>query len=507
MKHSQKLLLNTFALCIKIFIKALVLLISTRLVLNELGASDYGLYNLIAGVISLLSFLSGSLMISTQRFLSYSMGENNQDKLVSVFNVSLLIHIVIAFVLGIVFISLQPLFFNGFIDIGDAPIEVAKSVYDIMIISAIVTMSTIPYSAVINAHEDMVFFAISEVLVIIVQLFAAIVIMFINSNLLVTYTWLMMLSIVVGFLSKFIWCKLKYKEVKISIRLAFDKYKIKEMLGFIGWNTLGSSAVLLRNQGVAIVLNYFWGTIANAAYGIANQINSLVLTFSSTLTTVFTPSLIQNKGAGNDERMIFLSIFSSKLSFLLSSVMAIPVLWNLHSILKIWLGDSLPEHTEIFTICIIIAFLFTQLYPGINRAIYATGQIKGYQIAISIFLTATIPLGVIAFQVGLPVPSILWALVLSQICCFASTIYFANRHVGLDSKLFIYKNAIPSIVLCGTSILIGNLANAIFVDARFFVFFLSLCVTLIYVFYYYKWVLNGGERNVIINLVKSVVKR
>lgn len=203
MKHSQKLLLNTFALCIKIFIKALVLLISTRLVLNELGASDYGLYNLIAGVISLLSFLSGSLMISTQRFLSYSMGENNQDKLVSVFNVSLLIHIVIAFVLGIVFISLQPLFFNGFIDIGDAPIEVAKSVYDIMIISAIVTMSTIPYSAVINAHEDMVFFAISEVLVIIVQLFAAIVIMFINSNLLVTYTWLMMLSIVVGFLSKF----------------------------------------------------------------------------------------------------------------------------------------------------------------------------------------------------------------------------------------------------------------------------------------------------------------
>ena len=207
MQHSTKILLNTISLWTKIVIRTIVLLISTKIVLRELGVSDYGLYNLIAGVISLLSFLNGSLMISTQRFLSYSIGAKNKDDLITTFNTSLLIHIIIGLAFGLIFLALQPFLFNGFINIGDSSPDVAKSVYNIMIISAIITISTIPYSAVINAHEDMLIFAISEVIVTLIQLFAAIVLIFIESNQLITYTWLMLLSVFVGFISKYVWCK------------------------------------------------------------------------------------------------------------------------------------------------------------------------------------------------------------------------------------------------------------------------------------------------------------
>ncbi len=508
MIHSHKLILNTFALCIKIFIKAIVLFISTKIVLNVLGASDFGLYNLIAGVISLLSFLNGSLMISTQRFLSYSIGENNHQKLLSIFNVSLLIHIIVALILGIILASLQPLLFNGFINVGDATVEVGKIIYNIMIITSITTIATIPYSATINAHEDMIFFSISEVLVILIQLLAAIIILFIDSNHLVWYTLLMMGSIFIGFISKYIWCKIKYIETCISFKLAFNKELIKDMLGFIGWNTLGSIAVLTRNQGVAVVLNHFFGTISNAAYGIANQINSLVLTFSSTLTTVFTPSIIQNKGAGNDEKMLSISLLSSKLSFLLSSVMAIPILWNLDSILNIWLGKGkVPENTSIFSTCIMLAFLFTQLYPGLNRAIYATGKIKGYQIAISIFLTLTIPIGIIAFQLGLPAQSILWVLVVSQICCFLSTIYFAQKFLDLNVKSYLRNNAIPSVTLCAISIIIGTVVSNLITNNEIILCICSILVTIIYVYWFYKIVLSKKEQKMLINLFNQLMNR
>lgn len=505
MEYSKKILLNTIALYAKIIVKAIVSIFATRIALNRLGADDYGLYNLIAGVIVLLSFLNGALMISTQRFLSIAIGEKKNERLNSIFNVSLLIHIAFALIIGIAFLVCQPILFNVFLNIENDSLAAAIFVYNIMILSAVITIATIPYSATINAHEDMWYFALSEVLVIAFQLIAALSLLLINEHLLEYYTCLMLLSVFIGYVSKYFWCRVKYDETKISLRRMINRPLAKEMLGFVGWNTLGSTAVIVRNQGVAMVLNVFFGTLANAAYGIANQMNSLVLTFASTLTTVFTPSIIQSKGANDEKRMIYLALLSSKLSFALSTIMAIPVLMNLEWLLNVWLGE-VPDNTLVFTECIIYAFLFTQLYPGINRAIYATGKIKWYQICITISLVSTIPLGMISYKLGAPIQSILWILVITQFFTFLITIYFAKLCIKLDVVKYLKTNALPNLFICIIVLLIGKvIAYLVGLNGMLLVLFTVGVMALYSCAFYYK-ILDLNERQVVLKHIVRLKK-
>lgn len=506
MQHSKKLILNTLALYIKIGIKAIVMLIVTRISLLCLGQEDFGLYNLIAGIIVLLSFLNGSLIISTQRFLSIAIGEGNYEKLSSIFNVSLEIHVVLAVLVGAVFFFVQPLLFNGFLQISESSRDVAIIIYDIMILTSLITIATIPYSAVMNAHEDMVAFAFSEIAIVVVQLLAAIVLLFLNENKLYIYTCIMAASVFIGFITKYVWCIYKYEESRIVLSKMKNKELVKEMLGFVGWNTLGSLAVVVRNQGVAVVLNLFFGTVANAAYGIANQINSLVLTFATTLTTVFTPSIVQNKGAGNEKQMVFIATLSSKMSYLLSGIMALPIILNMNYILHLWLKE-IPENTEIFSICIIIAFLFTQMCPGINRAIYATGKIKGYQIGITMLLTATIPLGIICFELGLFASSILWILISTQFAVFIITVYIGHKLFPLNAKSFlsdILKGTLSlgSMVGCGM-LLYMNIEDISLLVRIVTSILLIACFTILF----YKYTFHDEEHIMINKLLSIVYKR
>ena len=231
MRQSSKVILNTGTLYIKIIITTLVTLFSTRIALNALGVDSFGLYNLIAGIIILLSFLNGALLVSTQRFLSIAIGEKNYDKLSSIFNVSVLIHILIAAFLVIVLIAIKPLLFDGFLSIKPEMVPEAERVYEIMILTTIITLFTVPYNSVINSREEMWFFAISEILIALLKLFAAIYIMYAKDNLLTTYTFLMLIAILSGTLLKYLWCRFRYKEVRIRFSKMFNKPIFKEMVG------------------------------------------------------------------------------------------------------------------------------------------------------------------------------------------------------------------------------------------------------------------------------------
>ena len=335
MTHSKKILLNTVAVYIKIIINTIITLISTRIVLQCLGVNDFGLYNLISGVIVLLSFLNGALMVSTQRYLSIAIGEKNLVKLESYFNASVSIHIITAIVLVILLLVLQPLLINVILNIPKDSVNTAHIIYDIMIASSALTLLQVPYSATMNAHEDIYVWAITEAVNCILRFGAAVLLIYIDSNKLEIYTMLVFCALIISIGFKYMWCRIKYSETKLEIHKMKNKTQIKEMLGFVGWNTFGSLAVLVRNQGVAILLNVFFGTVINAAYGIANQVNGLVMTLASTITTVFSPTIIQARGAGDNEKMIRIAILSSKLSFLISSVTALPLLLLMPQILNI----------------------------------------------------------------------------------------------------------------------------------------------------------------------------
>lgn len=508
MKQSHKVLFNTSALYIKIVLSAIVTIFSTSIALRALGVEAFGLYNLIAGVIILLSFLNGSLMISSQRFMSIALGEKDDEKLANIFNVSLLVHLVLGSILTIGFLSLLPFIFDGMLNIPENMLEEAKTVFYIMVASAFFTVVTIPYSASINAREEMWFFSLSDILVSVLKLSAAATLLYIDNNLLLVYSSLMLFAILVGILSKYIWCSYRYEECRISYSKMLNKTLSAEMFSFAGWNTLGSAAVVTRNQGIAIVLNIFFGTVLNAAYGVANQINALVITFASTLTSVFTPMIIKAKGEKDHTRMLFICVFSSKISFYLSSVMALPVLLYTPLLLDLWL-DKTPEYTVVFSQIIISSFLILQLYPGLTRGLYAEGNIKWYQITISILLISTIPLGFMLFKIGMPPQSIIIIMAIAQLMTLITTVFFAGRKIKLNTKKFYLRSVIYPLLLFFLIISFGSgLKNWIEIGNIILEFsIVSSIMVVTYSALYYRFILNFKESNLFKSLIKEIINK
>lgn len=399
-----------------------------------------------AGIIGLLTFLNGSLMISTQRFLSIGIGQRREKYLSEIFNVSLFLHISVGG--GIIFLLLicENVFIDQLINIKEELINDAHVVYKIMVVSTTITLVFNPYSAVINAHEDMWMFAISEMISTLLRLMACLTLMYIEQNLLIIYSALMLFAIVIGILIKYIWCIRKYNECRIICSEMVNFALIKEMSSFVGWNTFGSIAMICRNQGIAIVLNLFFGITMNAVYSIASQVNNVVLVFSTTMTTVFAPSIIQSRGNGNDVRMRFLTILTNKISFLLSCLFAIPIIIFREELLSLWL-TNVPEHTAEFCLYILISFVITQLTPGINRAIYAVGKIKGYQISMAVCYIMNLILGYYVLSNGAIVDSIFIIMIVIQIIILFMTLYYGEKLVGISASTLMIKFILPAMVL------------------------------------------------------------
>lgn len=453
MSTSHKLLFNTIALYGRIIVSAIVSIVGTRIVLKELGVDAYGLYNLIAGVIVLLSFLNGALMISTQRFLSLVIGQGDNKKLNNVFNVSFAIHFCLGLAVVVCLNLIRPLLFDLVLKIPEVLMVDAVIIYNIMIVTSFFTIIMIPYSAVLNAREDMVFFAGAEIVSLLFRLVAAVSLLYVDNNKLIIYTLLMLLALLINVALKYIRCYIKYNEIKLVFKGWLNQKELfSEMSGFIGWNTLGSVAVLVRGQGVAVLLNAFFGTTINAAYGVSSQVNALVMSFAMALTNVFAPSIIRSKGEGNDKKMLDIAIFSSKLSFLLSSAVALPLLVFTPVILDVWL-DVIPVYTVEFCRLSIISFLIIQLIPGINRAIYANGQIKWYQIFLSVFMISILPVGYVVFRLTNRPQDVFILIIISQVLTVILTILLSNKYNGLRLKSFI-QNSIVKPVVCFILLLI-----------------------------------------------------
>lgn len=506
MGQGKSIVINTAALYVKIIIAGVVTLLSTRVALKLLGVDDFGLYNLIAGIIAMLSFLNGALLVSTQRFLSVAMGKGASiNELTKIFNSSLFIHICLSLLLVATLLILKPIMFSCILNINPDSIHIAKKVYDIMVISSFITILTVPYNAAINAHEEMWMFALIESLVALMKLAAAYALYITPYNLLITYTVLMMLAIVIGGIFKYAWCRYRYQETRIFINKMYNRELISQQIGFVGWNTLGSIAVLGRNQGIAVVLNMFFGTLLNAAYGVANQLNVLVSTFAATITTVFSPVIMKYKGQGDKEQMLYVASLSSKISFLLSSIMALPILLELDNILNIWLTE-VPDYTLQITRGTIITFVIMQIYPGITRAIYAEGVIKWYQIVISVTILMIIPIGYFSFKLGASPVCIIYCMVIAQIFVLVETLYFAYKLIGLDWRHFFIEVLKSILVFVIVYILMSYLKRYLCVGIYPEIFIVTITSILLFVLLCLFVCFSSLERNFVKCLLSNMIK-
>lgn len=293
---ANRVIKNTGYLYAKMGITMFISLYTTRLILNSLGASDFGIFNIVGGAIAMLGFLNAAMAGATQRFMSYAEGEGNKEKQTRIFNISVVLHLLISLLVGVVLLIAGYFFFNGILNIPDDRIFAAKVIYGSLIVSTMFTVMTVPYDAVMNAHENMKYYAIVGIIESVLKLAVAFIVVYTLSDKLIVYGVLMACIPLITMVIMRVYCHKHYVECVLAPKRYWHKGLMKEMSGFAGWNLLGSAAGLIGNYGNGILINHFFGVILNAAIGVVNQLQGQLTVLTSNMQKALTPVIVKKEG-------------------------------------------------------------------------------------------------------------------------------------------------------------------------------------------------------------------
>jgi O-antigen/teichoic acid export membrane protein len=505
-KHtSQRMIFNTGVLYAKMFITMGISLYSTRLILNYLGESDFGIFNLIAGIIASLLFLNNAMSISTQRYFSFYQGKGNVEIQKKLFVNSFILHIAIGFVIVVIMEILAPFLFNGFLNIAIDRVSTAKAVYHFMAISIFFTIVSVPFTALLNAHENMLWISLVRIIEAICKLiFSFTLVWFTQTERLEIYGILIAALSVISFILYATYCLRNYNECDF-VGSKPDKALLREITGFAGWNTLTAFTGLGRSQGIAIVLNLFYGTVVNAAYGIANLVASQSQVFCTSMQQALNPQLMKSEGANDRQRMLNLSMKSSKLGFLILAFIAIPCIAEMPKILKLWL-KIVPNNTVIFcSICLCIA-LVQQLFVGLYSAFQALGDLKKYVLICEGIIILNLPIGYFLIWFGLPTYSILVSLMILEGCAGIAKMLLISQKVNLTIREYLRRVVIP--VAKPVMIVIAPVFAINYFFSFEYRFLLTFFVsTLVFGISVYLTSLEKEEKIMINNVLKSLTKK
>ena len=454
-------------------ITIIVSLYTTRLILVSLGASDFGIFNVVGGAITMLGFLNSTLANATQRFMSYAEGEGEMEKKRSIFNVSLVLHIVIAFLTVLILLAAMYPLFNGIFNIEPDRINAARIVYLSFIFSTVLTIINVPYDAVMNAHENMFYYSIIGIFDALLKLGVAYTCVNTNWDKLIIYGILMASIPLITLSIMKVYCHRHYNECVIAPRRYWDSSLVKQISRFFGWNFLTAVSSLFSAQGIGVVLNHFFGSVLNAAQGIAHQVNGGLSNFSVNMMKALNPVIVKSAGAGNVDAMNRATIAGCKFSALLTMFLGIPLSIEVQYVLKIWLRD-VPDWTTVFVVLQLVQSIITQMATSAATAVYAQGDIKAYAIWKSVMNAMPVFLTWVSFRMGggpiwLYIPMIVvWAIGGNIVIVF-----YANKKCGLGVGKYINKVLLPLIGTFVVMTILGELSYCNFSEC--FLRFLITC--------------------------------
>lgn len=443
MKDSNKRIAkNTILLYFRMLLLMLVGLYTSRIILNALGIDDFGIYNVVGGVVSMFSIFSGSISVAISRFLTFELGTGDVEKLKKCFSTSINILAVIIILVLIVAESIGLWFLNEKMTIPQDRMVAANVVYQLSVLAFIVNTINIPYNASIIAHERMSAFAYISVLEAFIKLVIAYAVMFYTFDKLIFYAALICLTSLFIRLVYIHYCKRHFKEC--HYQLIFDKIIFKEMFGLAGWESIGSLSVLLKNQGGNILINLFFGPAVNAAHGVAMQVNNAITGFVTNFMMALNPQITKTYARKEQEELLRLIYMGARYSFYLMLILSLPVLINTHYILVVWL-KLVPEHADWFVKLILIFALSETLSGTLKTAQTATGKIKKYKLIIGSINLTSIPISYVFLKHGYPPETVfITNIILSQISLLVR-IPLLKGMVGISIGYFIknvYANAL-----------------------------------------------------------------
>ncbi len=439
MEPEKRIVVNTIAQYSKSVINTCLSLFTVRIVLSALGQSDYGMFNLIAGVISMIGFITNALVITTQRHLSFYQGQGNKYKVQQVFSNSLLIHIIICLGLSVIMLSLMDYLCMDYLNIEDSRRETAKFVYIMAVCMLLITFISAPFKSLFIAHENIIYISVIEVIDAILKLLLALALLQLNYDKLKVYSCIMMLIVLFQLFAYVIYAIVKYKECRLSRVFAdFDNKCVKELMGFATWTTFGMGSVLCRQQGLAILINIFFGTIYNAAYGIANQIYGSLSFIITSITNAMNPQIMKAEGNHERDKMLSLACKESKFIVAIMALVFIPLIFEMDNVLKLWLED-VPAYTCFFCQCIFIAFLIDQMTQGQHSAVQAIGNIGTYTLLVyTPKLVSIIVFAIILYYHGsLDIVMYIY-IAIEAIVAYARLVYL-KKSIGYNIREYIEK--------------------------------------------------------------------
>jgi O-antigen/teichoic acid export membrane protein len=428
-----------------------VSLYTSRVILNVLGVVDYGLNNVVAGVITLFSFLNNALAASTSRFLTFELGKKNEERIKKIFCTSFNIHVCMAIIV-VLFCETAGLWIvNNILTIPPDRLFACNVIYQYVVISAIFSITQVPLNAMIISHERMNIYAYLGISDAVLKLTVAYLIMISSFDKLITLNTLNLVITIGIYLFYHIYCRHNFSEYNIAV--SKEKPLYKEMLGYSVWSLLGSSAVMLKNQGVNILINIFFGPAVNAANAIAYQVNHALTNFSNNFMTALNPQIIKSYASNEHKRMKSLIFRGGKFSFFLLMMLSIPVLLETDIILKLWL-KTVPEFTVALTRLIILLALVECFAVTVSIGIQATGKIKYYQIYVGSVYLLIFPVAYLFYKLGTTPTAALTISIVAALANVFLRLYFLKKYLNISIFEFVRKVLLVSFVIFIVSIII-----------------------------------------------------
>lgn len=499
---NRRIAKNTLLLYFRSLFLILISLYTSRVILQSLGVSDYGIYNVVGGVVTMFTMISSSMSSASQRFITYALGEGDFERLKKIFSTSMTLHIIIGALVFLLIEIFGVWFLYAKLNIPDNRLDVAFWVLQTSIATLFVNIISVPYNSVIIAHEKMSAFAYISILEAVLKLFIAFALLWSPVDRLILYSILMFLTALLIRIIYTVYSQRKFEETR-NVKLGLEHGLFKDMFSFAGWNLFGNGSLLLRNQGVDIILNLFFGVTVNAAKGICNQVQTAVFQFVSNFQTAVTPQLTMSVAQQDLERTHSLIIKGGRFSFYMLSFFCVPLIVSAPEVMSLWLVE-IPNYTVVFIQWTLIYLLLDSLSRFLMNAVLAYGKIKKYQIVVGGTKLLTLPLVYVwLLSGGSPLAGIL-ANIIIEIFCLAQRLYFNSKYNGLSWNGYIVKTVLPCWIVFSMA-LIPSFILRLYISTN--LFFLAISSLLITTLVIGLFGLKKDERQMIFAKATTIINR
>lgn len=458
-RNSSRIYKNTAFLYIRLILIMGVTLYSSRVILQVLGVEDFGIFNVVGGLIVLLSFLNNAMTLSVNRFLAYEMGLPNSQDLNKIFSTSVNIHAIIAVIALVFGESIGLWFVNNKLVIPPDRLVAANWIYQFSIVSFVFTVLRVPYNASVIAHENMKLYTYVGIFEAILKLGIIFLLYIVPGDKLIWYGILMALFTFLVTVFYYLYCKHRYKECRY--RYVYDKKLSKVMLNYAGISTIGNMSSVVVDQGQNILLNLFFGPIVNAARSISYQVSSALNSFVSNMYMAATPQITMSYAANDRNFLVKIVNQTSLIVMMFLSLLIVPVLFELPFAMKIWLGDNIPEGTVLFTRLILLYMFIGNIGRPLLIAIQSSGNILKVHVYTGLNSLLNLPIAYIAlklFHVEAYIIFIIQIFICALYCIIL--LYLSRVQLDWDIKLFVRKVIIPGLLAFGANFLMCGLAHS-----------------------------------------------